>query len=200
MKSMIIDHENISHERTELCDIMAKHGSDKGSGWHNYTLVYHELFKDIKNSALHIFELGIGTINSGASLKGWKEYFKKANIYGADILYEVLFIEHRIQTFHCDQLNKKSIEKLWSNLNNILFDVILEDGLHTYEANIHFFENSFHKVKDNGLYIIEDVLVSEIDKYKTYFDNCKTKFKAYQIIDLYNPGNKMDNVLIVIKK
>lgn len=197
---MIINENSLSQDPTDLCKIMSKHGSDKSMGWHNYTILYNELFKNIKASASYVFELGIGTINSGASLRGWKDYFNKANIYGADILYETLFTDHRIQTFYCDQLDKKSIEKLWSNFNSVLFDVILEDGLHTYEANIHFFENSFHKLRNEGFYIIEDVLVSEIPKYESYFKSCSIKFEKHQIVDLYNPGNKMDNVLIIIKK
>jgi len=200
MKKTIIDHENLSHERTELCEIMAKHGSDKGMGWHNYTLVYNELFKKIKTTADHFFELGIGTINSGASLRGWKEYFKKANIYGADILLETLFTDHRIQTFECDQLDKNSIQKLWSNFKAIKFDVILEDGLHTYEANISFLENSLHMVKDNGYYIIEDVYIPEISKYDEYLKNSNLEFKEYQIVNLFNEGNNRDNVLVIIKK
>lgn len=197
---MIIDPQYISYEPTELCQIMHKHGSDKALGWHNYTLVYNELLHSIKSDALNIFELGIGTINSGASLRGWKEYFDKANVYGADILHEALFIEHRIQTFQCDQLSKKSIDALWDNFKKVQFDFIIEDGLHTYDANISFFENSFHKLKKGCYYIIEDVLVSEIDRYEQYFKNCKLTFNEYQILNLHNPGNNMDNVLVIIKK
>jgi len=198
---MIINQDNLSQELTELCKIMSKHGSDKSCGWHNYTLVYDQLFKDIKSTATHFFEMGIGVINSGASLRGWKEYFDKAHIYGADILYEVLFEEDRIDTFHCDQLSAISVQNMWNYFDKkTKFDVILEDGLHTYEANIHFLKNSIHKVKDGGFYIIEDVLVSELPRYYNYFQNCKLKFTEHQILELYNPGNKMDNVLIIIKK
>jgi hypothetical protein len=197
---MIVNDQLINYDLTDLCKIMSKHGSDKSCGWHNYTLVYDYLFKNIKSNAEHFFELGIGTINSGASLKGWKQYFSKANIYGADILYEVLFTDHRIQTFHCDQLSKSSIEKLWSYFKNTELDVIIEDGLHTYHANICFLENSLHKVKKGGYYIIEDVQVSELHKYESYFQNCKLNFQEHQILNLYNPGNKYDNVLIIIKK
>ena len=197
---MIINATEIDYGTTELCNIMSKHGSDKALGWHNYTLVYHDLFKGIRDKEINFFELGIGTINSGASLRGWKEYFEKANIYGADILHEALFTEHRIQTFQCDQLDSQSIKKLWGNFKKVEFDVILEDGLHTYDANIHFFENSFMKVKKEGYYIIEDVVVSEIHRYETYFENSNIEFDEYQILNLYNEGNKLDNVLIIIKK
>jgi hypothetical protein len=197
---MIISQDNLSQDITELCKIMSKQGSDKALGWHNYTLVYAELFKDIKDTATHFFEMGIGTINSGASLKGWKEYFTKAHIFGADILEETLFEEDRITTFHCDQLNTTSIQNMWNYFQGIKLDAIIEDGLHTYEANIHFLEQSIHKVKDGGFYIIEDVQVVEIHRYEKYFENCKLKFKKHQILELHNEGNKYDNVLILIKK
>lgn len=197
---MIINQNEIDYSTTELCNIMSNHGSDKSSCVHNYTVVYNEIFKNIKHSATHFFELGIGTINSGASLRGWKEYFEKANIYGADILHEALFTEHRIQTYQCDQLDKKSIDKLWANFKNIKFDVILEDGLHTYEANIHFFENSFSKVKKGGYYIIEDVVDKYTFLYEDYFKNCKIKFEEYQIVKLHNDINPNDNILVIIKK
>ena len=70
--------------KTELCEIMTKYGSDKGTGPHNYTILYYELFKNIRYESLNIFELGLGTNNidtpsnmgkngkPGASLRGWK--------------------------------------------------------------------------------------------------------------------------------
>lgn len=197
---MIINATEINQDTTKLCELMSKHGSDKSSCVHNYTIVYNELFKNLKNTTRNFFELGIGTINSGASLRAWKDYFEKANIYGADILDEALFTEHRIQTFQCDQLDKKSISKLWDNFKDTEFDVILEDGLHTYEANIHFFENSFFKVKKGGYYIIEDIVEKYTFLYEDYFEKCKNQFEEYQIIKLDNDINPIDNVLLIIKK
>lgn len=198
---MIIDTSKLSSELTPLCEIMIEHGSDKAGGWHNYTLVYNELLKNIQWSARNVFELGIGTINSGASLRGWKDFFTtKVRIYGADIDQNVLFQENRIKTFKCDQTKPKSIAELWSNFEGIEFDLLIEDGLHKYNANICFLENSLHKVKDGGFYVIEDILVNEITSYLNYFESCKLPFTEYQLIDLSNSGNKQDNVLVIIKK
>jgi 23S rRNA U2552 (ribose-2'-O)-methylase RlmE/FtsJ len=197
---MIVDTSKLSETLTPLCEIMINQGSDKGGSWHNYTLVYSELFNGIKSKARNVFELGIGTINSGASIKGWKEYFKKAKIYGADIDENLLFQEERIKTFYCDQTSPETIAQLWSNFENIEFDFILEDGLHEYNANICFLENSLHKVKKGGFYVIEDIVVNNIRHYLNYFENCTLDFDEYQIIDLDNPVNKQDNVLIIIKK
>ena len=197
---MIIDTQQLSFDKTPLCEIMIHQGSDKGGGWHNYTLVYNELLKGIKSKSQNVFELGIGTINSGASLKGWKEYFTKANIFGADIDKDILFEEERIKTFYCDQTSPESILALWSNFESIEFDFLLEDGLHTYDANICFLENSLHKVKKGGFYVIEDIVVTEIRHYLNYLESCELPFQEYQLIDLDNPGNKQDNVLVIIKK
>ena len=209
---MIVDTSKLSSTLTPLCEIMINQGSDKAGGWHNYTLVYSELLKNIKTKAKNVFELGLGTTNvnfssnmglngtSGASLKGWKEYFTKANIFGADIDKDILFEEERIKTFYCDQTSPESISELWSNFEDIEFDFILEDGLHTYDANICFLENSLHKVKKGGFYVIEDILVNDIMHYLNYFESCSLDFQEYQLIDLDNPGNKQDNVIVVIKK
>ena len=77
-------------ENNDLTNIMNKYGSDKGNKtqMHNYTDFYHFLFKDIKESKLNIFEVGIGSIDENvpwnmtpvdsykplSSLRGWKEY------------------------------------------------------------------------------------------------------------------------------
>src|SRR2546423_475374 len=112
---------------TELCRIMTRYGSDKGAGRHNYTTLYHHLFRNLRNKQVTVFELGIGTNNPalpsnmgvagnpGASLRGWADYFPSGQIFGADIDREILFNEDRIKTFHCDQLSKSSIEQMWAS-------------------------------------------------------------------------------------
>ena len=49
-------------EKTELCHIMTKYGSDKGRrNKHNYTRYYSEIFGNIRNNVRNVFELGLGT-------------------------------------------------------------------------------------------------------------------------------------------
>ena len=154
---------------TPLCEIMGRQGSDKGHGdvgflsIHNYTILYHQLFEDLRDKPIRIFELGLGTQNVnilsamhstyvvGASLRGWAEYFPKAKVYGADIDHEIIFEEPRIMTYFCDQTNPYIIKTLWDHKElEEPFDIIIEDGLHTFDANVCFFENSIHKVKKGG--------------------------------------------------
>lgn len=100
--------------RTDLCAIMTTFGSDKGNS-HNYTTLYHMLFSSLRQHSLNVLEVGIGTnytdapssmgVNGkpGASLRGWKQYFPNAHIYGLDVDKRILFKEDRIDIFYCDQ-------------------------------------------------------------------------------------------------
>ncbi len=187
------------NKKTNLCFIMENFGSDK-STLHNYTVFYNFLFNDIKQEVKNVFELGLGwQPNSGASHRGWREYFNNANIYGAEIDSNVLFTEERIHTFYCDQTNKSDIDNLWSNkdLLNIELDIIIDDGYHNYNANIIFFENSFRKLKKNGYYIIEDILNDEIFLFEEYLaqNNYNHFFVKQQ--SSYKP---LDNNLLIFKK
>jgi hypothetical protein len=80
---------------TKMCRVMVEYGSDKGKGWYNCTTVYSVLCKACRDQPLRIFELGLGTNNPalpssmgvygrpGASLRGWRELFPNAFVYGA---------------------------------------------------------------------------------------------------------------------
>jgi hypothetical protein len=138
----------------------------------------------------------------GASLRAWRAYFPNSLIFGADIDRNILFKEDRIKTFFCDQLNPKEIEIMWNHEDlRENFDIIVEDGLHTFEANKCFFEHSFYKVKEGGLYVIEDVSVTQLATYEQQLSLWKKKFNiTYTILNLPHNRNICDNCLILIKK
>lgn len=197
---------------TELCEIMTRFGSDKGcNAHHNYSMVYTKLFETMRNEQLNIFELGLGTNYTdvpssmgqngkpGASLYGWKEYFQNAQVFGADVDKRILFDCDRIKTYYADQLKSDTIIDMWNNINEEM-DIIIEDGLHTYDANINFLINSFHKVKKGGMYIIEDVQQYEISHFNDTLISLKSKLNYSDFIILDIPYSKRgtDNVMIVI--
>jgi len=166
--------------RTPMCEIFEKNKSDK-STFHNYTTLYNFLFSKYIKKKINFFEVGLGTNNldvpsnmgpngtPGASLYAFREYFKNANICGADIDDRILFEDDGIWTFYVDQTNPETIKKLWDCFENTEFDIIIDDGLHDYNANITFFENSFHMLKTGGIYIIEDILNSQKESFINYF-------------------------------
>jgi hypothetical protein len=203
--------------KTKLCEIMTKHGSDKGIGVHNYTLMYYEMFKDLQNKKLNIFELGLGTNNTdvpsnmgkfgkpGASLRGWREFFTNSNVFGADVDKRILFNEERIKTFYCNQKDVLEIERMWNNptLKDILFDIIIEDGLHEFDANLIFLENSLHKINEGGIYICEDLKIETVELFKKEILSLKKKYPNFdfEVVILENINNKYnDNNLLLVKK
>ena len=203
---------------TPLCEIMGRNKSDKGSSniknsWHNYTTFYYSIFKNLKNEPLRIFELGLGTNNTnlpsnmgrdgrpGASLYGWSEFFTNSFIYGADIDKDILFNTEKIKTFYCDQTKPDIIKQMWNDNNDLTdnFDIIVEDGLHTFDANVCFFENSIHKLNKNGYYIIEDITNKNIPLFNNKINEWKTLYTYLTFTLLKIPSNNTnDNNLIVI--
>ena len=201
---------------TQLCTIMRKFGSDKGAfvgeSRHNYTSLYYQLLKKYKNKKIYLFEMGIGTTNPmisanmglkgkpGASLRAWKEFLKKASIFSADIDSSILFEESRIKTFYCDQTSDTDIGNLWAKCGlNIMFDFIIDDGLHNFNANKFFLENSIHKLKSGGIYIVEDIMNHDIILWRDYIENTSLNCD-FTIIELPNEFNSRDNNLLLIEK
>jgi len=213
-----ISYTGISNILSELCE---KYGSDKGFinididnkpyNWHPHThaTYYHSIFNLSRESIKYVFECGLGTNNPnlksnmtengipGASLRVWRDYFFNAQIYGGDIDKEILFEEERIKTFYLDQLNSNSIKSMWENIEVEEFDIIIDDGLHKPEANYNFFINSFHKLKKDGVFAIEDIP----NKNLVYLQN-KLKNYDIEIIVGFTESKKVfgDNNLIIIRK
>ena len=196
---------------------MGRLGSDKGSvagnAWHNYTPYYHSLWVIRRTDALRVFELGLGANNNdlpsnmgangkpGASLCGWAEYFPNSKVFGADIDRDIVFRVERIDTFYCDQTSVSDIAALWAQASlATLFDIIIDDGLHRFDANVTFFENSIHKLAQGGVYIIEVVLTEDILHFSAKFIEWQHKNNvSAEILPLVSSVNHYDNTLIVIR-
>lgn len=203
---------------TELCEIMGRHGSDKGSAsgdsWHNYTQYYDSLWSKQRTEKLRVFELGLGTNNTalpsnmgaagkpGASLRGWAEYFPNATVFGADIDKDILFRSERIDTFYCDQRSVAAISEMWAQPQlESLFDIIIDDGLHQYDANVTFFENSVQKLAPNGVYIIEDICNADCPLFMAKISEWRQKYGlSVEFVPLASAVNRCDNALIVIRR
>jgi SAM-dependent methyltransferase len=194
-----------------LTDLMNAYGSDKGgfNKDHNFSDFYSTIFFDKKESFKNILEVGLGTNNINvpsnmgldgkplASLRAWRDYFVNANIYGADIDRKILKDEDRIKTYYVDQTNPSSILELFKNIGDISFDIIIDDGLHEYNANICLFENSFKFLKKKGIYVIEDVFFKDKNKFFQYFKNSNYNFS---IVDIFHKNNISNNCLVIIYK
>jgi len=154
----------------DLADLFNKYGSDKDRN--GYSHLYSILFDHMKNDNLNILEIGIGTMipnaissmkyympdsyKPGASLRAWRDYFVNSNIYGVDIKGDTQFSEERITTCLCDSTDLVAVNNLVDTLNT-KFDIIIDDGWHLDKAQSQTLVNFWPHLKENGIYIIEDI-------------------------------------------
>ena len=205
---------------SKLSELADKYKSDKGTlsenflkhPWpsHNYTIVYENLYRTTKEQVRSVFEMGIGTSNPnlesnmtidgvpGASLLMWREYFPNAKIFGGDIDKECMVKEERIQTHIVDQTDKTACKDMFQMIGIHEFDLIIDDGLHTFEAGTTFFEIAIEFLSQQGNYIIEDVIQYDLNKYFNYF---KEKKYRVNIIHGMRPHIPLfDNSVIIVQK
>lgn len=205
---------------TPLCEIMNRNGSDKGSGHHNYTKVYHRLFESKRNLPINILEIGIGSINPhipsnmecgrnyvpGSSIRGWREYFPNANIYCCDIDTDTFrYIQDipNVHPFYMDMTNQACIDDILnpesntSPLRNVQFDIIVDDGLHYFPVNANVMKSFITKLKPReSFYIIEDIIHTQY--HYQHIDFGSLNGKSYQYVRLENPQNLIDNNLFIV--
>ena len=201
---------------TEMCRVMTWFGSDKGSGIHNYTTVYSAIFGKLLEQPLRIFELGLGTNNPqlissmgvnghpGASLRGWRELFPRALVYGADIDRDILFEEDRIKTFYCDQRDSVAIRDLWSQPDlQGGADIIIDDGLHTFEGGISFLDGSLEHLRPGGFYAIEDIFRETIERWHNQLETIYAKRfpnDEFAFVEVPNSFDSDENNMLIIRR
>ena len=185
-----------------------------------YGLIIDELRQDSQVKA--VFECGIGTTNPnipsnmgkggkpGASLYMWRELFPHAHILGADVDASVLLDEERISSYYVDQLSSESIDAMWGEISTklgseqgIALDLMIDDGLHTFDANTTLLESSWRYLRVGGYYVIEDIGSENKNRLVGYLGEKKLTTK-WAAITLERPldqeGRCDDDTLIVLQK
>jgi len=191
-----------------LRDGFRKFGSDK-STFHDYHIPYSWILERL-DSPGSILEIGIGTNDPslpstmgkngqpGASLRAWRAIDRFQHVVGADIDRNCLFQENGISTFYVNQLSDDTLDALVKETQNqFSFILIIDDGLHTTEANIHTFDILFPILEIGGYYVIEDIRESD---FIDTFNQIASRIDLRQISIWANPAKSSDNTLIIISK
>jgi len=142
----------------------------------------------------NILEIGLGTNNTdlvssmgkegmpGASLRAFRDFCMNAEIMGADIDKRILFKEDRIKTFYVDQTSNISLDNLKEKFSN-KFDLIIDDGLHSPDANINTIRIATTLIKKGGSIVVEDINSKAIDIWITISNLLPTNIYKSQIIE-----------------
>lgn len=127
------------------------------SKWMHYFAVYDRHFAKFRTKEIIILEIGV---YQGGSLQMWRHYFgDKAKIYGIDINPRCKELEEDgIEIFIGSQSDRNFLREIRNTIPSV--DILIDDGGHTMEQQIISFEELFPHVKDNGVYLCEDLHTS----------------------------------------
>lgn len=142
-----------------LWTLLRAFGSDKHKpGLHGYGYTYHTLFRPWKYRRMKLLEIGIGGYGvslGGQSLLAWQAFFPFGDIVAADIVPKFELEGGRARIRNVDQASATDLAVLCRDDGP--FDIIIDDGSHFNAHQIFTFQRMWDSLRDNGVYIIEDV-------------------------------------------
>lgn len=173
----------------DLTKLAVKYGTDRHPGSkHSYTPYYFELLEGKRQTIKKVLEIGVG---EGPGLRMWQDFFPNALIYGAEVDPNRLFEEGRIKVLECDQ---SKIEDLASVIRQTGADIdfVVEDGSHKPEDQILTCLTLMPLLKEDVIYIIEDVADLNIIKSLTDYN--------IEVPKLERRKERYDDWLVVVRK
>ena len=173
LESIINNINSIESSKT-LENLFNKYGSDKSSV-HNYHLLYASIFHYLGECS-SILEIGLGSNNSsiasnmgpngkpGASLLAFKDFLPNAIINGADIDSDIKV--ESCQIFYIDQTKPDTFKEIEINCQG-KYDLIIDDGLHSPDANLFTLDFALRNISDKGFIVIEDIQLRSLSIWIT---------------------------------
>lgn len=148
--------------KENIRDIFYNHTGNLIHKWDHYFDIYEKYFSKYRGQKINILEIGI---SHGGSLQLWKKYFgEHVHIYAIDINPDCKKLQEENTTiFIGSQSDKDFLAHVSSQLPEL--DFIIDDGGHTMEQQLVSFEMLYMKVKEGGLYIVEDTHTSYWDEF-----------------------------------
>ena len=143
---------------------LRRHGSDK-STTHNYHLLYGLLLSSF-NRPVKLLEIGLGSNDvgipsnmgayghPGASIRAFRDVCPGSSLFGADIDQTILV--EGIKTFVVDQTVASSFSAITKGAG-VGFDLIIDDGLHSPDANLNTLWFALNHLSSEGYFVIEDI-------------------------------------------
>jgi Methyltransferase domain len=130
--------------------------------WMHYFDIYDRHFSPYRGKAVNVVEFGV---SHGGSLEMWRDYFGwDARITGVDLDPRCAKLGgDQIEVFIGDQENRGFLNDLADKVGEI--DIVIEDGGHTMGQQIATFEELWPRVRNGGVFLIEDLHTSYWTSY-----------------------------------
>lgn len=135
-----------------LNDLAHKHITDKWDECHNYCPIYESLFEAKRNEVMNLLEIGVET---GGSIRMFRDYFPNAIIHGIDIV-SCNDSGERTKGYIADQSKPEQLLSVIEQIGARL-EIIIDDGSHDMNDILISLKTLYPHLKDGGIYVIEDV-------------------------------------------
>jgi len=143
--------------KSELEQMVATYRGPVMNKWRHYFEIYDRHFARFRDRDITVLEIGI---SGGGSLELWNRYFgSKARIVGMDINPDCKrFEKPGIKVYIGSQADPAFLEKMVAEIGPI--DILIDDGSHHFEHQLVTFRTLFKHIRDDGLYVCEDLHTS----------------------------------------
>ena len=179
--------------------------SDKNDK-HRYAVLYDYIFNSHylkKGSSLDILEIGI---QGGPSIDVWDKSSIINKVVGVDITTREWFDEvcknnntfweysDNVTLYHdTDAYNEEFVK----SLDGQKFDIIMDDGPHTWESQLKFFNLYYDLLNDGGVLMCEDIQQT----YLPQLQQLGHQYEDFYIFDLRAKRNiHGDEIIAILKK
>ena len=125
--------------------------------WAHYFQIYERHFSRFRGKSLTFLEIGV---SQGGSIDLWRRYFgSQVSIIGVDIDPGCMrFNSAGVKIIIGDQGDPAFLSSLAQQVGQV--DVILDDGGHRMDQQILTFDHLYPVLKEDGVYMCEDVHTS----------------------------------------
>lgn len=167
------------------------YSTDKNNPHSYITEVYDKVFANLPRNT-NVLEIGVYT---GNSVKLWADFFDEGYVYGIDNMDTWLqkpLIDKNYMILIQEAYNQEAVN--YFKDKNISFDVIIEDGLHSFDTQMYALENYFPLLNEGGMMIVEDIQdISYANHMLATFENC-------ELLDLRHINNRYDDIVVIRRK
>ncbi len=133
--------------------------------WLHYFEAYERFFTKYKGRDVVLLEIGV---YKGDSLQMWKHFFQergnRVKVYGIDIDAACKSLEEEnVEIFIGSQDDRDFLRDVKKKVGKV--DIVIDDGGHYMNQQIVTFEELFDIVKEDGVYLCEDLHTSYMETY-----------------------------------
>lgn len=179
-------------------ELYTEQGTDKCTT-HSYGDFYDALFQPRINNKMEILEIGVC---SGGFLQAMSDYMPNAEIHGVDITLANVRYGHdnpMIHLYEMDGTVPACAERF--EAMGKTFDIIIDDGSHMREHQHLSYKVFARMLKDDGIYVIEDVDGTHLEwlVYNIGFQ-AEKQGHTIKVFDLRHKKQRYDDIIITLAK